>query len=1056
MEKIKAFCWNDNIITREILPIDYYLEDIIELLKNNQVVIVEGETGSGKTTRIPQAILNCFPEKNIIMTEPRRPVVRWISKRISSEMGSPLGEIIGYRLFGEKPVVSDKTKCLILVDQSIVNKISRTRKLPKGILIVDEAHERYAQLSIDMLMILLKELLPGSPDTKVLITSATLDVEKFSKYFFNAPILRVKGRCYPVEKEILELMPYEHHTQGAVRAVKHVLYKFLEGKLTILDKNDFNQRVVVDNGTCIVFLPGEEDINKSLKEIEEYLQEEFPAVKVVTLASKETFTEDSQFTIELFPCHSKLNEYEQDSVQEDNLKKNTLRFILSTDIARGSVTFPKVVGVIDSLQVKRPSVDINGISQFGKISISMVEADQGMGRAGRTQPGFYIAIGNEYNYLDKWPKPAILREALTSVVLQLILAGINPRTCDYLDNPGDTKIDVAIRRLQRIEALDEAESITELGRLLVRFPIDPEKALSLIKADEFGILPEAVIAISCIEENNIFFLPKPEQNLVVEAWVVEEIFSNFPELKDYSGIFIKRTKEDFFTVLGKELKEIGSEQEQGIRTVAEIIRKSWNDNDDNNSDFSAMINAFRAFKQEYFRLNKIFYEMKLSDKEEIKEARKELKKCLIDWCKRHCLVYKNLLLVDQKISQIREEISQTDLSLSGDIFERSEFSSENLIKALMSGMFDNIGIKSNHGHWSASGEFKIAHNSLCETSVEIAMFGKLRKVHLQGKNFFYNLADLACPVKAEWIKEVLPQFCSYERGDSYFSEKHDKVLFLEETIFNGIVIDRSEKIEEDLDLAEKIREKYFRKEEIVQPIKKMSGWYNLSKEEVILKLREEKNSGKYLSLLAYNYDYFSSIRFHIEIVENEEDKELDDMHTKSNLARLFSDFIEESIQKFDDKSFNFKSYEYGLRYLYGVEVVMKEVFDNLIKRYIPNLTLENIENQIELAKEEVAEVVCNLKKNHLFIKNGLTEMTFAFLMNGKRVQELSNIFLEVQDTLGYSEDNIVKALYSLTKNGNDLVRRGNKLWLSLKEIFPTFTGDVDIEKLSMAIMEEVE
>lgn len=210
--------WPDGL-NRPAYPIDDHVAKIFELLAKNQLIVVQAQTGAGKTTRIPQAMALALPDQKVLISQTRRAAVRWISKHVADEMGSPLGEAVGYRLSREDPRTSNNTRVEFQIDQSIVGQIRRSGRLPKGVLIIDEAHER--SISLDLLMGLVKEYLPQSPDTKVIVTSATIDTKKFSNFFNNAPILDVPGRMFPVEvPEVIRLEPYEHHTQGAARATK--------------------------------------------------------------------------------------------------------------------------------------------------------------------------------------------------------------------------------------------------------------------------------------------------------------------------------------------------------------------------------------------------------------------------------------------------------------------------------------------------------------------------------------------------------------------------------------------------------------------------------------------------------------------------------------------------------------------------------------------------------------------------------------------------------------------------------------------------------------------
>ncbi len=751
------------------LKIAIELPNIIKLVKDNQVLIVQAETGTGKTVGIPPACLEAFPYKKITVTQPRRPSVILNSEYISGQMFGRVGELIGWKLRDEKPRISKKTRCFFLVDQSLLNKISREKKLPKGIIIVDEAHERSTQ--IEQLLIMIKELLPESPETKLIVTSATIDTKKFSKFFNDAPILSVKAdRCFPVETSVEVLERGEHHSSRAILVAAKKVESFINNKLTIPDVEG-----VVNEGTLLVFLPGKEDVLNGIAYIKKMLspdcfdnEEIEPLVEILTLGNRDPKT--SKKKIELFPCHSELSSDEQRWVTRGSIDDNTLRVIFTTDIARSSLTLPKVVGVIDSLQIKRKFVNKQGVSHLDKISVSKAEADQAKGRPGRTQPGFYIAIGSEYSGgLKEYPTPAILREALTSIMLQFVFSGLNPRTCSYIDSPGEDKISVALKRLQKIGALDENEKITELGKILINFPLDPERAKALITADKLGVLSEAVIVTACIEAEGIFHNPRNRAKLLASKVLTKKVIDylneekdnddekfSFDNLPDYNSNFCitkDNKKKDFFLI----------ESENNYGSFDELVKLIRGDSV---SDFSAMVKVFRKFKNYEFELKN----SNLSYREREKE--------LTQFCFDNFLNYKKMRKTENIVRQIKEEIYSSPLNFQNHIWEVREFDSDSLTKSIASGLIDNIGnlLDNKWQYSSPKGEFSVAHNSCCKNA-ELVLIAELKKIASKGRRTsFTYLADLAAPIKLEWLEEIMPQFCKYERGiNIHYSFQNDQV-----------------------------------------------------------------------------------------------------------------------------------------------------------------------------------------------------------------------------------------------------------------------------------------
>ncbi|MBU2566400.1 hypothetical protein KKG46_02470, partial [Patescibacteria group bacterium] len=426
-----VYIWKDGQ-ERKPLPMDSTLNQIIDLVREHQVVVIQAPTGAGKTIRIPQALLLEFQERMLHMTLPRRAAVRWCGKYMASEMGSRPGGVIGWRLYKEEPVMSAETRLLMTVDQSLANRIRRTGQLPEGIIIVDEAHER--SVSTDLLLGLIKEALPSSPKTKLLITSATIDTQKFSQFFGGAPVVKTTSRQYDVEVHVRELFTGEHHSQAAISEGHRVVEKFVQGQLTIAGDLQGDVRQRVGQGTLIVLLPGKEDIANALRELSRQAEE----LGVLD-------------RVEILACHGETTPEDQDKVQSQ-VQDGVLRIVCGTEILRSSVTLPQVVGVIDSLQVKRNLVNERGVAHITKIAVSMAEADQAKGRAGRTGPGFYIPCSfyGEYGCLAPYPEPSIIREPTTSVALQVAAVGRSVRDFSFIDPPPPDKVEVAIGRLQAI------------------------------------------------------------------------------------------------------------------------------------------------------------------------------------------------------------------------------------------------------------------------------------------------------------------------------------------------------------------------------------------------------------------------------------------------------------------------------------------------------------------------------------------------------------------------------------------------------------------------------
>ena len=670
--------------SREALPIDPKLGEILELVGKHRLVICEAETGAGKTTRIAQAAILADPKLHVTMTQPRRNACRWNGRRIAAELGCQPGTLVGWRLAGESPKISKSTRLTLVVTQTLVNTIRKSGKLPEGLLVVDEAHER--SLPVDLLLGLIHAHLASAVKTHILIMSATLNTEAFSKFFHDAPIVHVQGRCYPVEEHITPLSWGEHHTDGALRAAIQVKERFFAGDLYVESK-------VLTKGTVIVLLPGKGDIDLIMQGL---LATDYPANRLQVLA-----------------CHGQISAEEQNLAQTP-VPAGVIRFICGTDILRSSVTVPETRGVIDSLQVKRRITDAKGVTHLDKIAVSQAEADQAKGRAGRTHPGFYMPISfqGEYNQLQQWPEPAILRESLGNIALQIASLGKSIRSFPFIDSPPQDKIELAMQRLKDLGALDKDESITEIGKMLAGIPLDPEQAKVLLVAHQLGVLEEAVI-VSAVLEVEGFFLPKRAQK---------------------------------------------------------------KEGDSNKSDFVAIVRAYRAFKA----------------REKSLKRHPNRKKLLFDWCKKEGLNLKLVQVAEDKIQQIIEDLPFTK---KVSFIEERSFNEVALTKALIAGKidhiatFDRIGYFDKREYQGRLGEFKLSRNSFCSADSPLILVGGVRKIPIKGGSDSFALADLAVPLEAEWVMEILPHLCSQEFETEYdYEESLDQVVKVQKIYFQDFHI----------------------------------------------------------------------------------------------------------------------------------------------------------------------------------------------------------------------------------------------------------------------------
>ena len=449
------------------LPITAWREEIIDAMRDHQVVIVAGETGSGKSTQIPKLCLEIGRgvEGTIGHTQPRRIAARSIADRIAEEIGTTVGEAVGYAVrFSDQ--TGDSTLVKVMTDGLLLAEIHRDRRLERyDTIIIDEAHER--SLNIDFLLGYLKTLLPKRPDLKVVITSATIDTDRFSEHFEDAPVIEVSGRTYPVEVRYRPLDDPEQpeprdQTQGICDAVEEL---FTEG-----------------NGDILVFCSGEREIRDAAD-----------ALNDMTLPHTE-----------VLPLYARLPAAEQHRVFRSHKGR---RVVLATNVAETSLTVPGIRYVVDAGTAR-----ISRYSRRTKVQrlpiepVSQASANQRAGRCGRLGPGVCIRLYDEDDYAARpeFTEPEIQRTNLASVILQMAARDLGEiETFPFLDPPDSRAIRDGIARLVELGAIKpEHESgrqrLTRLGRQLADLPIDLRLARIIIEANRTASLREILIIVSAL------------------------------------------------------------------------------------------------------------------------------------------------------------------------------------------------------------------------------------------------------------------------------------------------------------------------------------------------------------------------------------------------------------------------------------------------------------------------------------------------------------------------------------------------------------------------------
>ena len=449
-------------LTYPDLPVSGKRDDIAGLIKNNQVVIVCGETGSGKTTQLPKICLSVGRgEAGFIgHTQPRRMAARTVASRIAEELGESLGQSVGYKVrFHDQTRPESLVK--LMTDGILLAETQNDPYLNRyDTLIIDEAHER--SLNIDFLLGYLKWLLPRRPDLKLIITSATIDPERFSRHFNDAPIIEVSGRSYPVETRYRPIEQNEEDDETA-----QDLQQAIVDAVTELHRDI--------EGDILVFLNGEREI----RETTESLRKHHPA------------------HCEILPLYSKLSVSEQEKVFKP---KGQRRIVLATNVAETSLTVPGIHSVIDTGHAR-----ISRYSQRSKIQrlpiekISQASANQRTGRCGRLAEGICIRLYSEDDYLARpeFTEPEILRTNLAAVILQMTTLKLGKiEDFPFVEPPDRKMIRDGINVLHEINAMDSKAQLTTLGRQLARLPVDPRLARMLLAADKQHCLTEVAIIVS--------------------------------------------------------------------------------------------------------------------------------------------------------------------------------------------------------------------------------------------------------------------------------------------------------------------------------------------------------------------------------------------------------------------------------------------------------------------------------------------------------------------------------------------------------------------------------
>jgi len=469
------------------LPIAERRDELLAAIRDHQVVVVAGETGSGKSTQLPKMCIELgLHEKGWIgHTQPRRIAARSIAERVAEELGDEVGGVVGYKVrFTDK--VSKRTAIKAMTDGILLAEMQHDRNLSAySAIIVDEAHER--SLNIDFLLGYLRQLLPTRPDLKIIITSATIDTARFSEHFADAPIIEVSGRTYPVE---VRYRPPEDEDTGAS----------LTQAEAIVDA--VNELELEGSGDVLVFCSGEREIREA----------------------SDALAQARLRNTEVVPLYGRLSAAEQHRVF-DRSRRDSRRIVVATNVAETSLTVPGIRYVVDpgTARISRYS-NRTKVQRLPIEDVSQASANQRSGRCGRVAPGIAIRLYSEENFADRpeFTEPEITRTNLASVILQMASLGLGDiETFPFVDPPELRNIRDGIALLEELDAVhpdDEGtrDWLTPIGRQLARMPVDPRFGRMVIAGAESGCLREMMVITAAMSVQDPRERPSEKRDAAAE------------------------------------------------------------------------------------------------------------------------------------------------------------------------------------------------------------------------------------------------------------------------------------------------------------------------------------------------------------------------------------------------------------------------------------------------------------------------------------------------------------------------------------------------------------
>ncbi|MFC8619798.1 ATP-dependent RNA helicase HrpA [Micromonospora purpureochromogenes] len=550
------------------LPVSERRDDIAAAIRDHQVVIVAGETGSGKTTQLPKICLELGRGVHGLIghTQPRRLAARTVADRIAEELGTELGDVVGYKVrFSDQ--VSDRSLVKLMTDGILLAELQTDRMLRQyDTLIIDEAHER--SLNIDFILGYLRQLLPRRPDLKVVITSATIETDRFARHFADAdgepaPIVEVSGRTYPVEvryRPLVEVSEAEEDEGDDEENVRDQIQAI----------GDAVEELAAEGpGDILVFLSGEREIRDTADALGKLVEKK-----------------RSLLGTEILPLYARLSTAEQHRVFAPHAGR---RVVLATNVAETSLTVPGIKYVVDpgTARISRYSSRLK-VQRLPIEPVSQASANQRKGRCGRTSDGICIRLYDEQDFLSRpeFTDPEILRTNLASVILQMTSIGLGDVAAfPFIDPPDRRNVTDGVNLLHELGALDPTESdpakrLTPLGRRLAQLPVDPRLARMVLEGERNGCATEVVVIAAALSIQDPRERPAEKQAQADQAHArfadKESDFVAFLNLWRYlreqqralsSSAFRRMCKAEYLNYLRvREWQDIVSQLRQVLRT----------------------------------------------------------------------------------------------------------------------------------------------------------------------------------------------------------------------------------------------------------------------------------------------------------------------------------------------------------------------------------------------------------------------------------------------------------------------------------------------------------